>query len=65
MSYERSLDRWLYNEYFLIPKAERPLVGSNEWFRWLEEFQQRHPEEVSRLTQPLSQLACQVIWNSK
>lgn len=65
MSNDRSIDRWLFNEYFLIPQSGRPIVGSNDWFRWVEEFQQRHPVEVSRLTQPLAKRACQVLWNSR
>jgi hypothetical protein len=64
-SNDRTIDRWLSYEYFLIPQLERPMAGSNEWFRWLEEFQQRHPVEVSRLGQPLANRACQVLWNSK
>ena len=55
------IDRLLLNEYLLIPLAERPIVGTNGWFRWLEEFQQRHPVEVSRITQPLAERAYQVI----
>jgi len=47
------IDQWLYNEYVLIPQPERPMVGSNDWFRWLEDFQQRHPSEVARLNQML------------
>jgi len=62
MSNNRSIDRLLFNEYALIPQGERPLVGSNDWFRWLEEFQQRHPIEVSRLTQSLAERARQVLW---
>jgi hypothetical protein len=64
-SNDRSVDRWLLREYFLIPQSERPMVGSNEWFRWLEEFQHRHPVTVSQLTQPLAKRACQVLWNSR
>src|ERR1700686_5022062 len=62
---DRTIDRWLSYEYSLIPPMQRPLAGSNEWFRWLEEFQQRHPVEVSRLNQPLAIRAQQVLWNSK
>jgi hypothetical protein len=65
LSNDRSVDRWLFKEYFLIPQSERPMVGSNEWFRWLEEFQQRHPVKVSQLTRPLAKRACQVLWNSR
>jgi len=65
VSNDGALDRWLFKEYFLIPQSERPMVGSNEWFRWLEEFQQRHPVKVSQLTQPLAKRACQVLWNSR
>jgi len=65
MSDDRSIDRWLFKEYFLIPQAERPMVGSNEWFRWLEEFQRRHAVDGSSLTQPLAKRACQVLWNSR
>src|SRR5437870_13690328 len=61
MSNHRPIDRLLFNEYALIPQGERPIVGSNDWFRWLEEFQQRHPDEVSRLTQPLAERARQVV----
>ncbi len=64
-SNDRSIDRWLFNEYFHIPQPERPIVGSNDWFRWLEAFQQRHPVAVSGLTQPLAKRACQVLWNSR
>ena len=63
MSNGRSIDRLLVKEYFLLSLAERPIVGSNDWFQWLEEFQQRHPDEVSRLAQPLAERACQVLWN--
>ncbi len=62
MSNNRSIDRLLFNEYALIPQGERPLVGSNDWFRWLEEFQHRHPTEVSRLTQSLAERARHVLW---
>jgi hypothetical protein len=62
MSNDKRIDRLLFNEYFLIPLGERPLVGSNDWFQWLEEFQKRHPVEVSRLTQSLSERARQVLW---
>ena len=62
MSNNRPIDRLLFNEYALIPQGERPIVGSNDWFRWLEEFQQRHPIEVSRLTQSLAERARQVLW---
>jgi len=65
MSDDRSIDRWLFKEYFLIPQAERPMVGSNEWFRWLEEFQRRHAVDGSHLAQPLAKRACQVLWNSR
>jgi hypothetical protein len=65
MSNDRSIDQSLFDEYFLIPLAERPIVGSNDWFRWQEEFQQRHPDEVSRLTQPLAERARQVLWNRR
>jgi hypothetical protein len=65
MSNDRSIDQSLFDEYFLIPQAEAPIVGSNDWFRWLEEFQQRHPVDVSCLTQPLAKRACQVLWNSR
>ena len=65
MSNDSSIDRWLFKEYFLIPQAERPIVGSNEWFRWLEEFQRRHAVDGSRLTPPLAKRACQVLWNSR
>jgi hypothetical protein len=64
-SNDRSIDRWLFNEYFLIPQPERPIVGSNDWFRWLDEFQRRHPAAVSGLTQPLAKRARQVLWNSR
>jgi hypothetical protein len=60
-----SVDRWLAREYFLIPQPDRPIVGSNDWFRWLDQFQQRHPVEVSHLRQPLAKRACQVLWNSR
>jgi hypothetical protein len=60
-----SIDRWLLREYSLIPQSERPMVGSNGWFRWLEEFQQRHSLEVSRLTQPLAERASHVLWKSR
>jgi hypothetical protein len=63
MSNDRRIDRLLFNEYFLIPQGERPIVGSNDWFRWLEQFQQRHPVEVSRLTQSLAERARQVLWH--
>jgi hypothetical protein len=59
------LDRWLIKEYFLIPHSDRPIAGSNDWFRWLDEFQQRHPADVARLTEPLAQRALQVLWNSR
>jgi len=62
---DRSLDRWLIREYFLIPDACRPIAGSNDWFRWLDEFQQRHAADVAGLTQPLAQRARQVLWNSR
>jgi hypothetical protein len=62
---DRLIDQWLYNEYVLIPQPERPMVGSNDWFRWLEDFQQRHPSEVARLNQPLAKRACQVVGNSR
>ena len=62
---DRTIDRWLSYEYSLIPPMQRPLAGSNEWFRWLEEFQQRHPAEVSRLNQPLAMRAQQVLWNAR
>jgi hypothetical protein len=61
----QSLDRWLIKEYFLIPHVDRPIAGSNDWFRWLEEFKQRHPADVARLTEPLAQRALQVLWNPK
>ena len=61
----RTVDRWLCYEYLLIPQRERPLAGSNEWFRWLEDFQQRHPVEVSGLNQPLAMRAQRVLWDSK
>ena len=64
-SNDRSLDRWLAFEYFLIPQRDRPLLGTNDWFRWLDEFQQRHPLEVSRITEPLAKRASQVLWNSR
>jgi hypothetical protein len=64
ISEDRLIDRWLLFEYVLIPKAQRPLVGSNDWFRWLDEFQQRHPVEVSRLSQPVAKRAAKVLWNS-
>jgi len=62
MSNERRIDRLLFNEYFLLPLEERPVVGSNDWFRWLERFQHCHPVEVSRLTQSLAERARQVLW---
>ena len=64
-SNDRTIDHWLTFEYRLIPQRERPMAGSNEWFRWLEEFQERHPVEVSQLKHPLSDRACRVLWNSK
>jgi hypothetical protein len=65
MSNDNAIDRWLLTEYSLIPRLERPIVGSNEWFHWLEDFQQRHPNEVSCLDQPLAKRACQVVANSR
>jgi len=65
MSNDRSIDQSLFDEYFLIPQAEAPIVGSNDWFRWLEGFQDRHPLEVARLNQPLAKRACQVVGNSR
>jgi len=62
---DKTIDRWLSYEYSLIPPMQRPLAGSNEWFRWLETFQQRHPVEVSRLNQPLAMRAQKVLWDSK
>ena len=62
MSNDRSIDRLLFNEYFLIPTPDRPIVGSNDWFLWLERFQRRHPVEVSRLPQSLAERARQVLW---
>jgi hypothetical protein len=62
---DASVDRWLSREYFLIPQPDRPIVGSNDWFRWLDQFQERHPVEVSHLKQPLAKRACQVLWNSR
>ena len=59
------IDRLLLNEYLLIPHAERPMIGSNDWFRWLEEFQRRHPVEVSRLTEQLAERAREVLWNQR
>jgi hypothetical protein len=61
---ERSVDHWLAYEYSLIPLRDRPLAGSNDWFRWLDDFEGRHPLEVSRLDQPLASRAHQVLWNS-
>jgi len=60
-----NLDRWLIEEYSLIPAMQRPIVGSNDWFGWLEEFQERHAADVAGLRQPLAQRALQVLWNSK
>ena len=60
-----TLDRWLIKEYSLIPQLHRPIAGSNDWFRWLEDFQQRPPADVARLKQPLAQRALQVLWNSR
>jgi hypothetical protein len=60
-----TVDRWLAREYSLIPQAQRPMVGSNDWFHWLDQFQQRHPAEVSKLDEPLARRAYQVLWNSK
>ena len=59
-----SLDRWLIKEYSLIPPTHRPIVGSNDWFRWLDEFQERHPADVARLDQPLAMRAQKVLWDS-
>jgi hypothetical protein len=39
------------------------MIGSNDWFRWLEDFERRHPVEVSQLTEPLPTRACRVLWN--
>lgn len=61
----QSLDRWLIKEYFLIPRLHRPIAGSNDWFRWLDEFKERHPADVARLGEPLAQRALQVLWNSR
>jgi hypothetical protein len=61
----QSLDRWLIKEYSLIPHSDRPIAGSNDWFRWLDEFQERHPADVARLNEPLPQRALQVLWNSR
>lgn len=60
---DRKLHRSLVNEYLLIPQLQRPMVGSNEWFSWLDEFRERHPVEVAHLNQPLGMLARQVLWN--
>lgn len=62
MSNDSSIDRLLFSEYFLIPTLERPIVGSNDWFRWLEQFERCHPVEASSLTQPLAERARQVLW---
>jgi|SRR5579863_6640132 len=61
----QSLDRWLIREYSLIPQSHRPIAGSNDWFRWLDEFQERHPADIARLNEPLAQRALQVLWNSR
>jgi hypothetical protein len=61
----QSLDQWLIKEYLLIPHSDRPIAGSNDWFRWLDEFQQRHLADAARLTEPLGQRALQVLWNSR
>jgi len=63
--YDTNLDRWLITEYSLIPPMHRPIVGTNDWFRWLEEFQERHAAEVAGLRQPLAERALQVLWNSR
>jgi hypothetical protein len=65
MRNERSVNHWLFREYSLIPPRERPLIGSNDWFRWLEDFERRHPVEVLQLTEPLPTRACRVLWNSR
>lgn len=62
---EKSLDRWLIKEYSLIPRPLRPIAGSNDWFRWLDEFRERHAADVAQLTEPLAQRALQVLWNSR
>jgi hypothetical protein len=63
--HDSNLDRWLIKEYALIPAMQRPMVGSNDWFRWLEEFQERHAADVEGLRQPLAERALQVLWNSR
>jgi hypothetical protein len=60
-----SVNHWLFREYSLIPPRERPMIGSNDWFRWLEDFERRHPVEVSQLREPLPTRACRVLWNSR
>ena len=63
--HDADLDRWLIKEYSLIPAMHRPIVGSNDWFRWLEEFQERHAADVAGLRQPLAQRAVEILWNSR